>query len=101
MKIKKGDTIKIISGKDRGKTAKVLRVDVKAGRILSEGINLKKKHVRPKTQGKRGEIIQMPAFFPVSAAMIVCPACKTATRVGILIVGGEKKRVCKKCKAEL
>ncbi len=101
MKIRKGDTIKIISGKDRGKIAKVLRVDMKSGRILSEGINLKKKHVRPKAQGKRGEIIQIPALFPVSIAMIICPSCKAAARVGTMISGGAKKRVCKKCKAEL
>lgn len=99
MKIKKGDTIKIISGKDRGKTAKVFRVDTKSGRILAEGINLKKKHARPRQEGKRGEIVQLPASFPASAAMVVCPTCKAATRAGFSSADGKKIRTCKKCKA--
>ena len=99
MKIKKGDTIKIISGKDRGKTAKVLRVDAKAGLLLAEGMNLKKKHVRPRDQGKPGEALQGPAFFTVAKAMIICPACGKPARLGARVENGEKVRVCKKCGA--
>ena len=98
MKIKKGDTVKILSGKDRGKTAKVLRVDSKKGAVLVEGMNLKKKHVRPKRQDKKGEIILIPTPFQISKAMLLCPSCKKPTRVGHKENNsGMKIRVCKKC----
>lgn len=98
MKIKKGDTVKILSGKDRGKTAKVFRVYPKEGRILVEGVNLKKKHVRPKRQDKKGEVVLIPAAFPVSKAMLACPSCKKSARVGYKKnSSGKKNRVCKKC----
>jgi len=98
MKIRKGDTVKILSGKDRGKTAKVLRVDSKKGAVLVEGMNLKKKHVRPKRQDKKGEIILIPTPFQISKAMLLCPSCKKPTRVGHKENNsGMKIRVCKKC----
>ena len=101
MKIHKGDTIKILSGKDRGKTAKVLRVDSKTGWVLAEGINLKKKHVRPRQQGKRGEVVQLPAPFPASKAMLVCPSCGKPSRASSKIEGEVKVRICKKCGAQM
>jgi large subunit ribosomal protein L24 len=101
MKLKKGDQIQIISGKDRGKSAKILHVYGKESLILAEGINLKKKHVRPRTQGKRGEIVQIPAPFPSSTAMIICGSCAKPTRVGFKVEAGEKVRVCKRCSRAL
>ncbi|MBI3627508.1 MAG: 50S ribosomal protein L24 [Candidatus Sungbacteria bacterium] len=77
MKIKKGDTIQIMAGKDRGKTAKVLHVWPKEARLLAEGINIKKKHIRPRQEGKRGEVVEIPASFSASAAMVVCASCGT------------------------
>lgn len=100
MKIRKGDTVKILSGKDRGKTAKVLRVDSPEGKILVEGINLRKKHVRSKRQDKKGEIILIPTPLSVSKAMIVCPGCKKPARIGYKKDPGRKTRVCKKCNNE-
>lgn len=100
MKIRKGDTVRILSGKDRGKTGKVIRVSPKAGDILVEGLNLKKKHVRSKRQDKKGEIILMPAFLSVSRAMLICPNCKKATRVAFTMVDGKKYRICKQCGKE-
>ncbi|MBI2640237.1 MAG: 50S ribosomal protein L24 [Candidatus Sungbacteria bacterium] len=98
MKIRKGDTVKILSGKDRGKTAKVFRVYPKEERILVEGLNLKKKHVRSKRQDKKGEVVLIPAPFPVSKAILVCPSCKKPARVGYKIKDpSQKTRVCKKC----
>ena len=99
MKLKKGDAIKVLSGKDRAKTAKILHVYGKTGMIFAEGINLKKKHVRPKTQGKRGEIVEIPAPFPASIVMFICPSCSRPTRLGAKIEGGVKTRICKKCGA--
>lgn len=101
MKLKKGDTIQIISGKDRGKTAKIVRVDLGEGRLLAEGINLKKKHIKPRAKGKKGEIVEIPVPFPASIAMIICSSCKKPTRIGFRMEGEEKIRICKKCKKSL
>lgn len=97
MNIKTGDTVKIISGKDRGKTGKVTHVFPKKNLLVVEGVNIRKKHTRPKKQGQKGQIIQMPMPINMSNAMIICPGCGKSTRVG----KKKKVRVCKKCNAEL
>jgi large subunit ribosomal protein L24 len=101
MKVKKGDTVLIISGKDRGRTAKILRALPKERGILVEGINLKKKHVKPKKEGGKGQIVQIPAVLDVSNIKIVCPKCGKAARIGYKIEGDIKKRICKKCKQDI
>ena len=101
MKIKKGDMVLIISGKDRGRTAKVLKSFPKEMKILVEGINLKSKHVRPKKQGEQGQVIKIPAPLDVSDAKFLCPKCGKATRLGYEIVEEKKFRICKKCKSEV
>lgn len=101
MKIKRGDTVKIISGKDRSKTGKITHVFFKENRIVVEGVNIHKKHSRPKKQGQKGQIIQMPMPIHVSNAMIVCPTCGKSTRIGVKKTEKEKLRVCKKCGGEL
>ncbi len=98
MKIKKGDTVLIISGKDRGRTGKVFKAFPKRRGILVEGINLKKKHVRPKREGEKGQVIQMPAVLDISNVKIVCPKCGKATRIGYIVENKQKHRICKKCK---
>lgn len=97
MNIKKGDNIKIIAGKDRGKTGKVIKVFRERNRISVEGINLYKKHSRAKRQGEKGEIIEILRPFHISNAQIICPNCGKATRVGYRLEGKEKTRYCKKC----
>ncbi len=100
MKIKKGDTVKIISGKNQGKTGKVLRVDSKIEKITVEGINVYKKHVRPKRQGEKGEVVSVTRPLPLSNAMVVCPSCGKPIRVGFKAEGDAKKvRYCRKCHA--
>jgi|SRR3989338_621875 len=102
MKIKKGDQIKIISGNDKGKKAKVIAIFPDSGKIIAEGVNLKKKHAKPKKQGQKGEIIKVPAAFSVSRAMLVCSKCGKPTRIGYKINdSGGKTRVCKKCGGEI
>ena len=101
-KIKKGDSVKIISGNDQGKQGKVLAVFPQDRKIVVEGVNMKKKHVRPKQQGKKGELVRMPAPFPSSRAMLVCGKCGKPTRAGHKINdSGTKSRVCKKCGGEV
>ena len=101
MRIKTGDTVKILSGKDRGKTGKITHVFVKDNRVVVEGVNVRKKHMRPKKQGQAGQVIQMPMPVDESTAMLVCSACGKPTRIERKIIGNKKARICKKCKAEI
>lgn len=101
MKIRKDDTVLIISGKDRGRKGKVLEVFPKDSRVVVEGINMKKKHQRPKKSGEKGQIIQFPGPLSISSVKLICPKCGKATRVGFKATGKEKVRVCKKCKQEI
>ena len=101
MKIRKGDTVLITSGKDRGRKGKVLKVFPKESRILVEGINLRKKHRKPRRSGEKGQIIEMPAPISISNVKLICPKCGKATRVGYKIVERKKYRICKKCGQEI
>jgi len=101
MKIHKNDTILITSGKDKGKQAKVIKVFPGDLKIIAENMNLVKKHVRPKKQGEKGQIIHIAKPFPASRAKLVCPKCGQAARVGYKFFEGRKLRICKKCKQEI
>jgi len=101
MKILKGDTVKIVSGKDRGKTGTVLRALPAEGKVIIEGLNLVKKHSRPKKQGEKGQMVSVPRPLTASKVMLVCSSCKEPTRVGSRIDGARKVRYCKKCKAKI
>lgn len=101
MKIKKNDIVKMLIGKDKGKTGKLLRVDRENGKIAVEGLNLIKKHKRPRREGEKGQRVEIPRLIRVSNVALVCPKCGKATRVGYKKVGNKKLRVCKKCKAEI
>jgi len=99
MRIKKGDNVKIISGKDRGKTGNVSRIFPDENRLAVEGLNLYKKRVRPKRQGQKGEMVLVPRPLSASKVMLVCSNCKKPTRIGFRISGKQKVRCCKKCGA--
>lgn len=101
IRIKKGDQVKILSGKDKGKTGKVIGLVSDGTRILVEGINLVKKRMRPKKQGQKGETVNVARSLHASNVMLVCPNCKKAARVGSKIDGQEKYRVCKSCEARV
>ena len=101
MKIKKNDTVLIISGKDKGKQGKVLEAFPGEGRIMVEGINLRKKHQRPKKSGEKGQIVTLPGPVDVSNVKIICPKCKKPARIGYKVEEKRKTRVCKKCKQEI
>lgn len=102
MKIRKNDIVKIISGNDKGKTGKVIRVLPHVKKIMVEGVNVRKKHVRPKRQGQKGEVVRIPAAFSISRVMMVCSKCAQPTRSGYAISdAGIKVRICKKCGGEL
>ena len=101
MKIKKNDTVLIISGKDRGKKGKVLHVFPKDQRLLVEGVNMRKKHVRPKKSGEKGQIVESPSPLTVSNVKLICPKCAKPSRVGSKIIDKKKYRMCKKCGQEI
>lgn len=101
MRIRKNDTIKIITGKDKGKTGKVLKVFPEKGKILIEGLNIYKKHVRPKREGEKGQTISVPRPLDVSNIMLLCLTCDKATRTGFRFEEKRKVRYCKKCSATL
>lgn len=101
MNIHKGDTVKIITGKDKNKTGKVMKVFPKKSRVLVEGLNLYKKHVRPKSQGEKGQTVMVPRPLNVSNVMLVCSVCSQPTRVGFRKEGDNKVRYCKKCSAAI
>jgi large subunit ribosomal protein L24 len=97
--IRKNDTVLIITGKDRGKRGRVLKVLPEKNRLIVEGMNLIKRHTRP-NPGKniKGGIIEREASLHASNAQLVCPECGAQTRVGRKILGdGRKVRVCRKC----
>lgn len=97
MKLKKGDNILIIAGKDKGRKGKVLRSLPKGEKIVVEGINLRKKHVRPKKSGEKGQVVEVPLPIYASNAKIICPKCGKAAKIGYKANKKEKYRICKKC----
>ena len=101
MKIKKDDTVVVLSGKDKGKQGKVLSADPKGMKVIVEGVNVATKHRKPRNQQEEGGIIKMETPIYVSKVQLYCPACKKGVRVGFKIADGKKTRVCKSCGAEL
>ena len=101
MKIKKGDTIKVLSGNDKGKTGEVLQVIPSDEKLIVRGVNVRKKAIKPKKQGEQGGIVSLELPINVSKVALVCPKCGKDTRVGYEVVKGEKVRVCKKCEAKI
>ena len=99
--VKTGDTVMIISGKDAGKSGKVLQVSPKEGKVIVEGLNMVTKHVKPRRQGDAGGIVKAEGALYACKVMAVCPKCGKPTRLGHKIKeDGSKARVCKLCGAE-
>lgn len=97
MKIKRGDTVKLLVGKDAGRSGRVLSILAKQNSVVVDGLNLFKKHMKGDNKLKKSAIIDIAKSVHVSNVMIVCPACSKASRVALKIVDGVKIRVCKKC----
>jgi len=96
--VKKNDMVKIIAGKEKGKTGKVLRVFPAKGRVVVENLNIIKRHTRPSQSNREGGIVEKEAAISVSNVMLVCGSCSEATRTGIRVLeDGSKARYCKKC----
>ena len=96
--VKTGDTVVVLSGKDKGKKGKVMAVSPKEGKVIVEKINIVSKHIKPRRMGEPGGIIKAEGAMYASKVQIVCPRCKKPTRVGHKIYDdGTKSRICVKC----
>ena len=101
MNVKKGDTVIVLSGKDKGKQGKVLGTVPSEAKVVVEGINMVTCHVKPRKQGEEGGIVKREAAMYASKVQVVCPKCGKGTRIAHKIENGKKSRVCKHCGAEL
>jgi large subunit ribosomal protein L24 len=95
-KLKKEDTVRVISGKDKGKSGRVLKINRESDRVVVEGVNIVKKAMKRKSQQDRGGIVELEASLHISNVMIVCKKCGP-TRIGFKLDGENKTRICKKC----
>lgn len=100
-KIRKGDSVKILLGKDRGKDGKVERVLNKEGKALVTGVNVYKRHVGKKVTGGEGQILSLIKPIDISNVALICPNCKKPVRVGFKKDGNVKIRICRKCGKDL
>lgn len=102
MNIKKGDTVKITAGKDKGKQGKVIRSLPRDEKVVVEGLNLRTKSVRARKMGEKGQIVRFNAPINASSVMLICPKCSKPVRVGYSIqANGKKVRICRKCKSSV
>ncbi len=101
MKIKKGDQVEIIAGKDKGKRGQVVRTLPVAGKVVVEGLNLRTEHVKASRQGEKGQRVQVAAPLDMSNVMLVCPHTNKVTRVGYRIEGDQKVRISKRAQKEI
>jgi large subunit ribosomal protein L24 len=102
LKIRKGDRVRVLSGKDRGKEGEVMRALPREGKVIVDGVNVARKSQRPTRTTQQGGIIDKDMPIQVSNVALVCPSCGKPTRVGYKIdAAGDKARVCKKCGGEI
>ena len=99
MRIKKGDTVQVLSGNDKGKKGEVLEVIPKDSKVVVKGVNVRKKHIKPRRQGEEGGIIPVECSIDSSKVNVVCSKCGKSTRVEYKVENDKKVRFCKKCGA--
>lgn len=101
MKVKKGDTVKVLYGKDNGKTGKVLKVISSESKVIVDGLNVFKKHIKGDGRDKKSEIAEVVKPMHVAKVMVICSGCSKTTRVGYKTENDKKIRVCKNCGVSL
>lgn len=101
MKFKKGDQIIVTVGKDKGRKGKIEKIFPEAGKVLVPGISMFKKHMKRRDEKNPGGIIEKPRPIIASKVALVCSHCHLPTRIGYLVVKGEKERICRKCKQKI
>lgn len=101
MKLRVGDEVKVMVGKDRGKTGKIEKILPKENTVIAPGINMYKRHHKPRKQGEKGGIIDIVKPINVAKVSLICPKCQSVTRVGFKFTDGKKTRICHKCQQEI
>lgn len=101
MKIKKGDKIKVITGKDKGREGVVEKIYIKTETLVIPGINLYKKHIKKNEKMPQGGVVEVPRPISASKVMLICPKCAKTTRAGFKIEKNKKNRICRKCQSKL
>lgn len=101
MKFKKGDNVKVVKGKDKGKTGKIDKVLPKKDQVLISNINQYKRHLKARSQGQPSEIVTLTKPLSSENVILVCPKCNKTTRIGYKFQKGVKSRICKKCNSEI
>ncbi len=101
MKLRKGDQVKIVRGKDKGKTGTIDAVDAKNNKVVVPGVNMYKRHKKAKTQNETSEIVSIVKSLPVSNVQLICTKCHLPTRVGFRMEKDKKVRICRKCQQAL
>ena len=97
MKIRKGDTVQVLSGNDKGKTGEVLKRRPKQEELVVKGINSRKKHIKPRKQGDEGGIVPVEVAIHSSKVNVLCSKCNKPARIGYKMEKDEKVRICKRC----
>ncbi len=95
-KLKKEDLVKVIAGKEKGKTGKIVKIDRDKGKVIISGLNMVKKAKKPRKQGEKGGIVEIEAPIDISNVMIMCKKCGPS-RIAIDVSGDQKTRKCRKC----
>lgn len=98
MKLKTGDKVMVMAGKDKGKIGKIIQTFPALNKVVVEGANILKKHTKSRRQGQKGQVIELSAPLSVSKAMFYCARCEKSVRLGSRIEAEKKVRFCKKCK---
>ena len=101
LKIRKGDRVRVLTGKDRGKEGQVMRSLPREGKVIVDGVNVARKHQKPTRATMQGGIIDKDMPIPVANVALVCPACGRPTRIGYKVTDGGKTRMCRKCGTEI
>ncbi len=98
LKVRRGDTVVLLRGRDRGKQGKIIASIPREGRVIVEGLNMVKKHVKPRRSNEKGQRVSIAAPIQIGNVQVICPQCNKATRVAIRrSAGGDRERVCKHC----
>lgn len=101
MKLRTGDQVMVVAGKDKGKKSRIAKVLPKEDKVIVEGINTYKRHLKRQSDKNPGGIVEVERAMSVAKVQLICPHCKAITRVGWQVQGTEKVRVCKKCKSAI
>ena len=101
MKLRVGDEVKVTSGKDKGRVGKIEKVFPKKKSIVIAGLNMYKRHYKPRKANEKGGIIDIVRPLPIGNIAFICPKCKSVTRIGFTLSENKKVRVCRKCKQEV